>query len=65
VLARDALDVEVEIMPDSQLALDRTLDSSRFRAQTGWAPPSWEAQLVALAADPTPYASLEEPARAH
>jgi dTDP-4-dehydrorhamnose reductase len=55
VLARDALAIDVEIVPDDQLALDRTLDSSRFRTQTGWAPPSWEAQLAKLAADPTTY----------
>lgn len=30
-----------EIVPDGALAIDRSLDSSRFRARTGWAPPAW------------------------
>jgi dTDP-4-dehydrorhamnose reductase len=65
VLARDALGVEVEIVPDDELALDRTLDSGRFRSQTGWAPPPWPVQLAALAADSTPYPSLRAVAGAH
>lgn len=30
-----------EIVPDEHLVIDRSLDSSRFRAATGWTPPSW------------------------
>jgi len=29
------------ITPDDKLVIDRSLDSSRFRAATGYAPPSW------------------------
>lgn len=29
------------ISPDDKLVIDRSLDSSRFRAATGYAPPSW------------------------
>lgn len=29
------------IEPDERLVIDRSLDSSRFRARTGWQPPSW------------------------
>jgi dTDP-4-dehydrorhamnose reductase len=57
---RDALGLDVEIVPDDSLAIDRSLDSSRFRAETGWVPPSWETMLTDLAADPTPYARLRE-----
>lgn len=56
---RDALEVEIEIEPDDGLAIDRSLDSSRFRAATGWSPPSWDAMLAELAADPTPYDALK------
>jgi dTDP-4-dehydrorhamnose reductase len=31
----------IEIVPDSSLVINRSLDSSRFRAATKWAPPSW------------------------
>lgn len=54
-LLRDAVGAEIEIEPDDRLVIDRSLDSSRFRAATGWEPPSWPAMLAALAADPTPY----------
>ena len=32
----------IEIRPDGQLKIDRSLDSSRFREATGYRPPSWE-----------------------
>ncbi len=31
----------VEIIPDDRLAIDRSLDSSRFRKATGYVPPDW------------------------
>ena len=55
---RDALGIEVEIEPDDSLVIDRSLDSSRFRNETGWTPPAWEAMLADLAADPIPYEEL-------
>lgn len=36
-------------------AIDRSLDSARFREATGYAPPSWPAMIATLAADATPY----------
>jgi dTDP-4-dehydrorhamnose reductase len=35
----------IEIEPDERVVIDRSLDSSRFRAATGYAPPDW-AELV-------------------
>jgi dTDP-4-dehydrorhamnose reductase len=32
---------EIEIVPDESLVVDRSLDSSRFRTLTGYAPPPW------------------------
>jgi dTDP-4-dehydrorhamnose reductase len=32
---------DTEITADEALVIDRSLDSSRFRAATGWTPPSW------------------------
>lgn len=55
---RDALGIEVEIEPDDSLVIDRSLDSSRFRDETGWTPPAWETMLADLASDPTPYEEL-------
>jgi dTDP-4-dehydrorhamnose reductase len=35
----------IDIVPDDQLVIDRSLDSSRFRAATGWQPDDWP-QLI-------------------
>jgi dTDP-4-dehydrorhamnose reductase len=40
----------IEIQPDDRLVIDRSLDSKRFRALTGYAPPSWP-ELVRLMRD--------------
>jgi dTDP-4-dehydrorhamnose reductase len=31
----------IEIVPDEKLVIDRSLDSTRFRAETGWQPANW------------------------
>jgi dTDP-4-dehydrorhamnose reductase len=62
-LANAAFGANVRISPSSELRIDRSLDSSRFRAATGWSPPTWETMIREMAADPIPYdewrASLE------
>ena len=45
----------IEITPDGSLAIDRSLDSGRFREITGFIPLSWEEMVRQMAADPTPY----------
>ena len=42
---------EVEILPDDRVEIDRSLDGSRFREMTGFAPPSWSAMIEEMAAD--------------
>lgn len=42
---------DVDITPRDEPAIDRSLDSSRFRARTGWTPPSWDRMLADLAAE--------------
>lgn len=42
---------DVDLTPSDELVIDRSLDSSRFRERTGWAPPGWDAMLEALAAE--------------
>ena len=32
---------EIQIIPDDQVCIDRSLDSSRFQQATGYTPPSW------------------------
>jgi dTDP-4-dehydrorhamnose reductase len=54
-LLNDAFDAQVEIEPYPEVQIDRSLDSSRFRAETGFAPPTWGEMVRAMANDPTPY----------
>lgn len=39
---------DIVITPDDKVAVDRSLDSSRFRAATGYAPAQWPALLAAM-----------------
>jgi dTDP-4-dehydrorhamnose reductase len=45
----------IDIIPDDEVVIDRSLDSTRFRNRTGLTPPSWESMIAEMAADPTPY----------
>jgi dTDP-4-dehydrorhamnose reductase len=45
----------IEIEPDTTVTCNRTLDSSRFRAETGFQPPTWPEMIDAMQADTIPY----------
>jgi dTDP-4-dehydrorhamnose reductase len=57
VLLRKAYGLDMEITPNDRVRIDRSLDSTRFRARTGFVPSSWPAMIEEMAADPTPYDS--------
>lgn len=38
----------IEIQPDDRLVIDRSLDSTRFRQETGYQPPSWPELVQAM-----------------
>lgn len=48
---RDRLSRSIEIVPDDSVRIDRSLDSSRFRAEFAYSPPSWDSMLDELALD--------------
>jgi dTDP-4-dehydrorhamnose reductase len=50
LLVREAYGRKTEIEPDAALVLDRSLDSSRFRAATGYVPPSWPTLIQSMRA---------------
>lgn len=50
-LIRDVYGRDIEITPSDKLVIDRSLDSTRFRAETGWQPPSWPAMVREMHAD--------------
>lgn len=54
-LLNEAYGANATIRPSSAVRIDRSLDSSRFREATGWAPRPWPKLVEAMAADPTPY----------
>lgn len=54
-LIRDAYGIDVEIEPFADFKIDRSLDSTRFRSETGYTPPAWPLMIEALARDETQY----------
>lgn len=49
LLIRRAYGVDVEIVPDDTVQIDRSLDSTRFRRLTGYVPPSWPQMIAEMA----------------
>ena len=54
-LLRDTWPIPIEIEPFPGVCIDRSLDSSRFRAATGYVPPLWPEMVQAMADDTTAY----------
>jgi dTDP-4-dehydrorhamnose reductase len=54
-MLREAMGLDIEIVPFDDPPCDRSLDGARFEAATGLAIPSWREMVSELAADPTPY----------
>ena len=50
--------LNIEIEPSEELQIDRSLNSAKFRAATGFLPMPWEEMIERMAADPTPYDKL-------
>jgi dTDP-4-dehydrorhamnose reductase len=55
VRIRDTMGLDIEIEPYEDFYCDRSLDSSRFRAETGYPVPEWDEMITELAQDDTPY----------
>jgi len=54
-LVNEAFAANIQIEPDASVVMDRSLDSSRFRAATGFSPDPWPAMIEQMADDPTFY----------
>ena len=50
-LARKHYHWQGQIMPDESFECDRSLNSERFRAATGYQPPSWDEMIAEMASD--------------
>jgi dTDP-4-dehydrorhamnose reductase len=47
-LFREKLGIKIEIVPDDNFCCDRSLDSTRFRKQFAYTPPTWESMIEEL-----------------
>jgi dTDP-4-dehydrorhamnose reductase len=59
-LIREKMRLDIEIEPESEHRIDRSLDGSTFDKQTGYTPPSWESMIEELAKDSKIYESKPE-----
>ena len=51
-------ELDIDVAPDESFFCDRRLDSTRFRQQTSWRPPSWEAMIADMYREEAIYASI-------
>ncbi len=49
------MNLNIDIKPDDSFICDRSLDSSKFRNETGYIIPDWDTMISELTADLTPY----------
>ena len=57
---REAYNTDIQIEPYDDVRIDRSLDSTRFREETGFIPPTWKGMIEQMADDPTPYDKWKE-----
>lgn len=53
-----AMNVEALIDADDEMAIDRSLDSTKFRRETGYVPPSWQDLIERMAQDAKMYETI-------
>lgn len=59
-LFKQAYGLDVDVVPDGSLVIDRSLDGRRFEEETGIRAGSWAQMVDELAADHTPYERLRD-----
>jgi len=50
-LIKEELKLQIEIIPDESFACDRSLDSTKFRKEFDYNPPTWEEMVIELCED--------------
>ncbi|MFO7320332.1 MAG: SDR family oxidoreductase [Chloroflexota bacterium] len=55
LLLNEAFGKNMEIVPDDQVVIDRSLDYTKFREATGYQPPAWRKLVADLVSDQTIY----------
>lgn len=59
-LVKKKFGLDIEINRDDQFRIDRSLDSTKFRKETGFSPETWDRMIERMVADPTPYAEWKK-----
>ena len=54
-IMNDAFKTNIAIDTDDNVTIDRSLDSSRFRNETGFKPKEWQEMINKMVEDPSPY----------
>jgi dTDP-4-dehydrorhamnose reductase len=57
-MVKDKAGLDIDIEPDDEFVIDRSLNSDRFKDATGFRPPSWEHLIDEIFTDPTDYRSF-------
>ncbi len=59
-LIKEKMRLDVEIEPESEHKVDRSLDGTEFKAKTGYHPPNWDTMIEELAKDSAMYDKIAE-----
>jgi dTDP-4-dehydrorhamnose reductase len=59
-MAREVLDLDIEIEKDESFEIDRSLNCRKFSLETGYSPLKWEEMISKLAVDQEFYINLKE-----
>ncbi len=51
LLIADIYSVDIMVVPDNSIKINRSLDASKFNTETGYAPPSWHDLIVSMRDD--------------
>jgi len=46
---------DIDVVPDGEFRIDRSLDATRFNQLTGFRPQPWDEMISRMASDETPY----------
>ncbi len=54
-LVKTVYNVDIEILPDDSVVIDRSLDGGKLRENTNIIIPPWQKMIEQMHQDPTPY----------
>jgi dTDP-4-dehydrorhamnose reductase len=57
-IAKESFNKKVKINPYDDFVIDRSLDSSKFKSETGYSPPTWPEMISEMAKTQAFYDSL-------